>query len=71
MDGDAELGGRAPHEGGITRRLSGARLPLRRHEELDRPTTDPEARILTWLRVRHMLHADQRKQVEEALQNSR
>jgi Spy/CpxP family protein refolding chaperone len=30
-----------------------------------------KARILTWLKVRHMLHPDQRKQVEEALQNSR
>jgi len=30
-----------------------------------------KTRILTWLRVRHMLHADQRKQVEEALQNGR
>lgn len=30
-----------------------------------------KARILTWLRVRHMLHPDQRKQVEEALQNGR
>jgi hypothetical protein len=30
-----------------------------------------KVRILTWLKVRHMLHADQRKQVEEALQNSR
>jgi hypothetical protein len=30
-----------------------------------------KARILTWLKVRHMLHTDQRKQVEEALQNSR
>lgn len=28
-----------------------------------------KARILTWLKVRHMLHADQRKQVEAALQN--
>jgi hypothetical protein len=28
-----------------------------------------KARILTWLKVRHMLHADQRKQVEEALHN--
>jgi hypothetical protein len=30
-----------------------------------------KTRILTWLKVRHMLHADQRKQVEEAIQNSR
>ena len=28
-----------------------------------------KARILTWLKVRHMLHPDQRKQVEEALHN--
>jgi hypothetical protein len=28
-----------------------------------------KVRILTWLKVRHMLHADQRKQIEEALQN--
>jgi hypothetical protein len=28
-----------------------------------------KARILTWLKVRHMLHADQRRQVEEALHN--
>jgi hypothetical protein len=28
-----------------------------------------KARILTWLKVRRMLHADQRKQVEDALQN--
>jgi predicted nucleic acid-binding Zn-ribbon protein len=30
-----------------------------------------KARILTWLKVRHLLHADQRKQVEDAVQNSR
>ncbi len=29
-----------------------------------------KARILTWLRVRHMLHPDQRKQVEDAIQSS-
>lgn len=29
-----------------------------------------KARILTWLRVRHMLHPDQRKVVEEAIQSS-
>ena len=28
-----------------------------------------KARILTWLKVRHMLHPDQRRQVEEALHN--
>jgi hypothetical protein len=29
-----------------------------------------KARILTWLKVRHMLHPDQRKVVEEAIQSS-
>jgi type VI protein secretion system component VasF len=28
-----------------------------------------KARILTWLKVRHMLHPDQRKAVEEAIQS--
>ena len=30
-----------------------------------------KARILTWLKVRHMLRPEQRKQVEEAIRNSR